>query len=79
MTTTPGEWETWPRQLPTGECWCGCGTATSIGAFFAPGHDKTAESRVISDFYGTVANFLWAHGAHPAGKHWRGDSESRRA
>ena len=36
------------RLLPTGECWCGCGAETAIGSFFLPGHDKTAESAVIS-------------------------------
>ena len=36
------------RLLPTGECWCGCGSDTAIGSFFLPGHDKTAESAVIS-------------------------------
>ena len=36
------------RLLPTGECQCGCGAETAIGWFFLPGHDKTAESAVIS-------------------------------
>lgn len=58
------------RPLPTGECWCGCGTETPVGSFFAKGHDKTAESRVISEQYGTVADFLVEHGYHPGGKHW---------
>ena len=40
------------RLLPTGECWCGCGAETAIGSFFLPGHDKTAESAVISVEYG---------------------------
>ena len=42
------------RLLPTGECWCGCGVETAIGSFFLPGHDKTAESAVISVEYGGV-------------------------
>ena len=36
------------RLLPTGECWCGCGAETAIGSFFLSGHDKAAESAVIS-------------------------------
>ena len=36
------------RLLPTGECWCGCSAETAIGSFFLPGHDKSAESAVIS-------------------------------
>ena len=28
------------RLIPTGDCWCGCGAETAIGAFFLPGHDK---------------------------------------
>jgi len=59
------------RPLPTGECWCGCGAETPVGSFFSPGHDKTAESRVISEQYGTVADFLVAHGYQPAGENWR--------
>ena len=46
------------RLLPTGECWCGCGAETAIGSFFLPGHDKTAESAVISVEYGGVPGFL---------------------
>ncbi len=61
----------WARPLPTGECWCGCGAVTPVGSFFAPGHDKAAESRVISEQYGSVADFIVAHGYQPAGDHWR--------
>lgn len=57
-----------PRLLPTGNCWCGCGAETPIGAFFAPGHDKRAESAVILAEYGSVAEFLAAHGYGPGGK-----------
>ena len=56
------------RLLPTGECWCGCGAETAIGSFFLPGHDKTAESAVISVEYGGVPRFLVEHGYGPAGK-----------
>ena len=45
------------RLLPTGDCWCGCGAETAIGSFFLPGHDKTAESAVISVEYGGVPGF----------------------
>jgi hypothetical protein len=53
---------------PTGTCWCGCGKATSRGAFFSPGHDKTAESAVVKCEYGTVPDLLVAHGYGPGGK-----------
>jgi hypothetical protein len=62
------------RLIPTGECWCGCGAETSIGAFFYRGHDKKAEAKVIELEYGTVADFLAAHGYAPAGKK-RGELE----
>ena len=56
------------RLLPTGDCWCGCGAETSIGSFFLPGHDKTAESAVISVEYGGVPRFLVEYGYEPGGK-----------
>lgn len=50
------------RLLPTGFCWCGCGTETGIGSFFARGHDKIAEAALIAAEYGgTVPSFLAAH------------------
>ena len=72
------------RLLPTGECWCGCGAETAIGSFFLPGHDKTAESAVISVEYGGVPGFLVHHGYGPGGKNalrevyrWRSKSKPR--
>ena len=72
------------RLLPTGECWCGCGAETAIGSFFLPGHDKTAESAVISVEYGGVPGFLVHHGYGPGGKNalrevdrWRSKSKRR--
>ena len=56
------------RLLPTGECWCGCGAETAIGSFFLQGHDKTAESAVISVEYGGVPGFLVHHGYGPGGQ-----------
>ena len=56
------------RPLPTGECWCGCGAKTTVHSFFRPGHDKTAESAVISVEYGGVPEFLVCHGYGPGGK-----------
>jgi hypothetical protein len=58
--------KTWPRALPTGECWCGCGAETPVGSFFLTGHDKRAESEVILTEYGSVPDFLLAHGYGPA-------------
>jgi hypothetical protein len=56
------------RLLPTGDCWCGCGAEARRGSFFAPGHDKTAESAVIMVEYGGVPEFLKAHGFGPGGR-----------
>ncbi len=56
------------REPVTGECWCGCGAETTIGSFFLPGHDKIAESAVISVEYGGVPEFLVQHGYGPGGK-----------
>ena len=57
------------RLLPTGEC--GCGSDTAIGSFFPPGHDKTAESAVISVEFGGVPEFLDRHGNGLGGKNTR--------
>ena len=59
---------TWPRPLPSGECWCGCGTEVPARSFFVSGHDKVAESKVIVAEYGSVADFLAAHGYGPGGR-----------
>jgi len=59
------------RLLPTGECWCGCGTETARGSFFASGHDKVAEAAVILTLYGGVPEFLAHHGFGPGGKNAR--------
>jgi hypothetical protein len=69
--------QTWPRPFPTGECYCGCGTPTPTRSMFVPGHDRLAESRVIRAEYGSVADFLVAHGYGPGGKSAR-DAEPRR-
>lgn len=54
------------RLLPTGTCWCGCGATTSIGAFFARGHDKTAEAALLAVRYeSSVARLLDHHGFGP--------------
>ncbi|MBT5774172.1 MAG: hypothetical protein HOH95_07325 [Dehalococcoidia bacterium] len=73
------------RLLPTGECWCGCGATTSIGAFFLAGHDKVAESAVILVRYGGVPGFLKHHGFGPDGlnaretlENWRNSAEDER-
>ena len=56
------------RLLPTGECWYGCGSETPIGSLFLPGHDKAAESAVISVEYGGAPRFLVQHGYGSEGK-----------
>lgn len=67
------------RLLPTGECWCGCGTETPIGSFFAAGHDKLAESAVILLEYGGVPEFLVQHGFGPNGRNARSELDAWRA
>ena len=56
------------RLPPTDECLCGCGAQTAIGSFFVQGHDKAAESAVISVEYGAAPHFLARHGYGPKGK-----------
>ncbi len=56
------------RLLPTGQCWCGCRAKIDLGSFFAPGHDKRAESKVIMEVFGGVPQFLKACGYGPDGE-----------
>ncbi|MCL5962671.1 MAG: hypothetical protein M1358_25740 [Chloroflexi bacterium] len=55
----------------SGTCWCGCGRETGRGSFFLPGHDKAAGDAVILVEYGSVREFLEAHGYSPEGKNPR--------
>lgn len=61
------------RLIPTGDCWCGCGEETGRGSFFKPGHDKTAESNLITMKYGSVAGFLRELGYGPDGRNLHDD------
>ena len=55
-----------PRLIPTGTRWCGCGKETSLGSFFAQGHDKIAEAALMASEYGSqVAQLLHKHGYGP--------------
>src|SRR4051794_24366797 len=55
-----------PRLIPTGKCFCGCGGSTSIGSFFARGHDKVAEAALLAVKYdSSVAQLLDHHGFGP--------------
>src|SRR5262245_20166524 len=54
--------------FPNGRCWCGCGETTERTVFFVPGHDKRAEARVVKEVYGSVPDFLAAHGYGPDGR-----------
>ncbi len=56
------------RATPNGHCWDGCGASVAPGTFFLPGHDRIAESLVIAAEYGSVAEFLSAHGYGPTGE-----------
>ncbi len=66
------------RLVPTGDCWCGCEAAANPGNFWAPGHDKRAESAVINIKYGSVAEFLIEHGFGPAGRNAHAELEEWR-
>lgn len=70
--------KTWPRPFPSGECWCGCGAEVSSQTFWVTGHDKFAESWVISTEYGTVVDFLAAHGFRPGGRNARGEHSAQK-
>ena len=50
---------------PTGECFCGCGSATPPGKFFVASHDRRAEAAVIRERYGSIAAFVAHHGFGP--------------
>jgi hypothetical protein len=51
---------------PNGRCWCGCGTKLADPTkFFVATHDRKAEARAIRERYGSIPNFLLAHGYGP--------------
>lgn len=56
------------RLLPTGQCFCGCGGDAALGKFFCSSHDRKAEAAVIALEYGSVAEFVVAHGYGPNGR-----------
>jgi len=56
------------KQVPTGDCWCGCGASVGRGAFFVAGHDKRAEAAVVKVEYGSVPDLLVKHDYGPNGK-----------
>ena len=60
----------------TGKCWCGCGEDTHT--LFKKGHDKVAESAIIELEYGSVAEFMVAHGYGPGGKNARAESAMKK-
>lgn len=58
-----------PRDIiPTGHCWCGCGTPTGLGVFFVDDHEAQAAIAVIILEYESVAAFLLEHGFGPEGR-----------
>ena len=57
------------RALPTGVCYCGCGTQIGPSKFFVPTHDRIAEARLLAaEYEGSIANLLVAHGYGPGRK-----------
>ncbi|MFJ4981493.1 hypothetical protein ACIP6X_40315 [Streptomyces coeruleorubidus] len=58
--------ENLPRLIPTGTCWCGCGSSVGLGSFFSRGHDKVAEAALLAVRYeSSVARLLDHHGFGP--------------
>jgi hypothetical protein len=54
------------RLMPTGTCWCGCGTQVGLGSFFSQGHDKIAEAALLAARYdNSVARLIAHHGFGP--------------
>ncbi|WP_395297282.1 hypothetical protein ACF9IK_30490 [Kitasatospora hibisci] len=54
------------RLMPTGTCWCGCGTEVGLGSFFSQGHDKIAEAALLAARYeNSVARLIAQHGFGP--------------
>jgi hypothetical protein len=52
--------------MPTGTCWCGCGTEVGLGSFFSVGHDKIAEAALLAARYdNSVARLIAHHGFGP--------------
>src|SRR4051794_25587224 len=63
------------RALPTGVCYCGCGTPVESNRFFVPTHDRIAEAKLLAaDYEGSIANMLVAHDYGPGRRnlHYRG-------
>lgn len=55
-----------PVAYPNGYCWCGCGERLGNPTkFFVSNHDRGAEARVVREVYGSIPNFLLAHGYGP--------------
>ncbi|MEU9472515.1 hypothetical protein AB0D78_39235 [Streptomyces avermitilis] len=55
-----------PRLIPTGTCWCGCGTEVGFGSFFARGHDKIGEAALlVREYDSSVPQLLHKHGHGP--------------
>jgi hypothetical protein len=54
---------------PTGVCFCGCGTPTSPGRYFAQGHDRKAATTLdaISNPRRPILDRLIAEGFGPGG------------
>jgi hypothetical protein len=52
---------------PTGLCFCGCGGRTAANRHFIITHDRIAETAVIREFYGSIANFVAHHRGVPVG------------
>jgi hypothetical protein len=56
------------RVVPTGKCFCGCGEPTEATSYFVSGHDRRAEAKVVKEVYGSLVEFVVAHGYGPEGR-----------
>jgi hypothetical protein len=54
------------RVRPTRMCFFGCGQATAKNRHFVVRHDRKAETAVIREFYGTIADFVVEHRGVPS-------------
>jgi hypothetical protein len=50
-----------PKVAATGWCFCGCGAQVPPGRHWVPSHDRKAETRIIREGWGTIADFVRAH------------------
>jgi hypothetical protein len=63
------------KAVADGRCWCGCGTSVPTKKFFAPHHDRKAETMLMKLHYGSIANMVASHGHDSDKSSLRNESE----